>query len=303
MWPNSSTSSNTSIPTFKDPHFSFENIVIIQNIYCLISPGGRISNVIIMMLCGLIILPVNVLVLYLSYRRPLAIHSDILAVHTSVIDLINVFGSILICCGINTNTTELVLVGDVFYSLNLLGTMCFHTLTSVERYLAVVHPITYLGMKKAKGVRLRKVTLGSAWLISIGGCCSVYLTVALFSFLSIVFVGFFSLLISFFCVSVLCVLNRPGPAKRVGGRQQGQQSKHRAFYTILIILSVMLFRFGGNIVINILYSSNVMGAVENCYLWLSLYWFCLPSDLVLPLLFLHRAGVLACRDAQGQINQ
>ncbi|TNN38146.1 hypothetical protein EYF80_051684 [Liparis tanakae] len=51
---------------------------------------------------------------------------------------------------------------DVFTFHMVVVELFFHTLTCVERYLAVVHPVTYLGLKKGKGIRLRNISIGSS---------------------------------------------------------------------------------------------------------------------------------------------
>lgn len=43
--------------------------------------------------------------------------------------------------------------------------MFFPLMTCVEHYLAVVHPITYLSLRKAKGIRIRNITAGRIWLL------------------------------------------------------------------------------------------------------------------------------------------
>ena len=100
--------------------------------------------------------------------------------------------------------------------------------------------------------------------------------------------------VSFCSLSVLCVLIRPGPGEESGGRQRVDKSKLRAFYAILAILGVLLFRTGGKIGVTILYSSVKMGESERCAVWLSVFWFCLPSSLVLPLLFLQKEVKSLC---------
>ena len=102
----------------------------------------------------------------------------------------------------------------------------------------------------------------------------------------------FSLIVMIFCSSsVLCVLIRPGPGDQGGAMQQVDKSKQRAFYTILAILGMLLIRCTWNLFWIIL---NLFGVSVNCVVMVSGAWFNLPCSLVLPLLFLHRAGRLAC---------
>lgn len=102
----------------------------------------------------------------------------------------------------------------------------------------------------------------------------------------------FSLTIVFFCsLSVLCVLVHPGPGER---RQQVDQSKLRAFYTILVILKVLLFRIGGCALISVFYTSSKLKENTKHHLILFLFWTCLPTSVLPLVLFLQRAGKVLC---------
>ena len=101
----------------------------------------------------------------------------------------------------------------------------------------------------------------------------------------------FSLIVMMLCsISVLCVLIRPGPGEQGGDRQQVDKSKQRAFYTILTILGVLLIRCTWNLFWLIL---NLTRVRVNCVVMVCGAWVNLPCSLLLPLLFLHRAGRLA----------
>lgn len=81
-------------------------------------------------------------------------------------------------------------------------------------------------------------------------------------------------------LSVLYVLISPRPGEGSGGRQQLDQSKLRAFYTITAVLAVLLFRFVGISIGNSLYVLPQLGEIGRCGLWLSVIWMGLPSSLV-----------------------
>lgn len=163
----------------------------------------------------------------------------------------------------------------------------------MERYLAVVYPITYVSLKKAKGIRIRNVTVCCFWLLGF--------TVASFTIIESRVIGIiFScvlilemIVISFCSLSVLRVLIRPMPRQGAGGREQVDQSKLRAFYTIMALLAGSGIRFCGNILNAFTFDSSV-GDTAACRLWLSVFWFDIPCKLVLLLLFLKRTGRLPC---------
>ncbi|CAJ1085809.1 uncharacterized protein LOC117807007 isoform X2 [Xyrichtys novacula] len=221
-------------------------------------------------------------------------HSDVFTYHAVAVELISVFGSTVLCCGIHAYLPGMIMFGGIFYSLNIPGQMVFHCLTGFERYLAVVHPITYRSLRTAKGMRIRDLTVCCAWLFSFAWAVAVTLINKLiFAITAFCVTVVFFLVISFCSLSVLCILTRPGPGKQ-GGKRQVDQSKMRAFYTILAILGLLMFRFGGNMISITLYAAIKILERGLCEMMLSVTWFLLPSRLVLPLLFLHRAGKLLC---------
>ncbi|KAI9524359.1 hypothetical protein NQZ68_018096 [Dissostichus eleginoides] len=207
---------------------------------CLISRPGSLIFTSFHIASNLLILPICIFALYLGFQRwrqqsstsSTTSHSDIFTFHMVLMELVDYIGSTL-----------------RIYAWY--GRAYFHVLTCVERYLAVVHPVTYLSLKGQRGVRIRNICIG---------------------------------------MSVLCVLIRPRPGEQGGDRTIVDQSKRRAFYTIVAILGVLLFRSCGNMALVVL---NVFNE-GICVMVVSESWFTLPSSLVLPLLFLHRAGKLSC---------
>ncbi|KAG7497755.1 hypothetical protein JOB18_043522 [Solea senegalensis] len=289
---NSSSSWNASLLPYN---------TLQQKLQCLHLAGGSLSTTLVMVTHILLRLPLNVLVLFLSHqrwRRPSSTtaltHSDVFTVHTSVLELICSSGAVLTFSGVHTDTTVLAVVGILLSSVYLTGIMLFHTLTCVERHLAVAHPVTYLGLKNVKGIRMRNVTIGIVWLMSFAGSLTMYLSVKEFTVTSSCILGVVLIIVCFCSLSVLSVLVRPGPVDRSGRRQQVDQSKLRAFHTIMIILCVLLLKFGGSIFVFSMSGAQVFDVAGQCLISIFLFWSCLPSDLVLPLLFLLRAGKLRC---------
>ena len=172
--------------------------------------------------------------------------------------------------------------------------MMFPVLTCVDRYLAVVHAITYLRLRRTHGVTIRNIATVTVWVFCFGG-----LTVWFFlrnsphAFIPSVFSVVMLLSIMIFCsLSVLCVLIRPRPGEVGVDRMQVDKLKQRAFYTILIIMGVLSLRFGGTLASSMIFSSPTVSYYVKYMMVTSTALFNLPSSLVLPLLFLHRAGKL-----------
>ncbi|KAE8279487.1 hypothetical protein D5F01_LYC23076 [Larimichthys crocea] len=114
------------------------------------------------------LLPLFILVLYMGYQRRrqqhsgsaagMTSHSDIFTYNMIGLELIGVLGCCFYCCGALTNVKAIVLVGIDIFSITSPGQTLFHLLTCVERYLAVVHPIIYLGLRQA-GQQLHTVDM------------------------------------------------------------------------------------------------------------------------------------------------
>ncbi|XP_078020887.1 uncharacterized protein LOC144459928, partial [Epinephelus lanceolatus] len=248
----------------------------------------------------LLLLPLCILVLYLGLQRwqrqrststaAAMTHSDIFTYHMVAVELVGLLGCILSCCGVFWEHLDVFTVGYYLWAFTWYGEMFFHILTCVERYLAVVHPVTYLSLRGERGIRIRNISIGCVWLICVGATGLVTLEdiAILWDFCLL---GFSLIIMSFCSLSVLCVLIRPGPGEQGGDTERVDESKRRAFYTIVAILGVLLLRCCGNMMWAALIA---LEKSDECAVMLGDIWFNVPSSLVLPLLFLHRAGKLLC---------
>ncbi|KAL6118278.1 uncharacterized protein ACO6RY_03109 [Pungitius sinensis] len=297
-------SANSSFPPSSSSSISLYHFL--QN--CYTSPAGTFSTVALTVCSLLLVLPPCVYVIYQGLKQrhsgTTASHSDVFTYHMVAVELMSIVGCLLCSCGSLTGITEMVAVGMSILAMNICGQQLFHLLTCVERYLAVVHPVTYLGLRSQKGVRVRKVSIGCVWMLCFANMSCLYLGNTNSIIISSVWCLAFIVLVIFFCsLSVLCVLIGPGPGARgVEGRQRVDRAKKRAFYTITVILVVVLVKVGGATVYSASYNHLHLES-EKCTVWLSTSWLSLPSSLVLPLLFLHRAGkLLFCKssDRSGQ---
>ncbi|CAJ1085808.1 uncharacterized protein LOC117807009 [Xyrichtys novacula] len=250
----------------------------------------------------LLLLPLSIFILYLGikqWRKQRGRESmnpiDVFTYHMVGMELIGICGSVSCCCGAFIDHGALMWVGCNAFAINSCIKMSFHVLTCVERYVAVVHPITYMTLSKSGGVMFRNISIACVWIVCAGLIALRLLLNQNFTMILFFCNLVFSLIVISFCsLSVLRVLIRPGPAAE--GRQQGKadKSKQRAFITITAIMAVLLVRFGGNLVCMALANSSVLSVSASCVVRMMGIWFCLPSSYVLPLLFLHRAEKLVC---------
>lgn len=251
----------------------------------------------------LLIFPLSTLILYLGYQRyrqqrytaaaAAMSHSDIFTYHIIVMETITVSVCLLFCVSAYIDLREMMMMKSQDIFLSIWSTKIhFHTLTCVEQYLAVAHPVSYLSLKSTGGVRIRNFSIGCVWL------CFVCMTaVALTSNMANMIVYFclvaFSLIVvCFFCTSALCILRHPGPGEVGRYRERVDHQKRRAFYTIVAIMIVLSLCLGGMLVDNALDSSLELSNNNWCVVIMCDVWFSLPSSLVLPLLYLHRTGKL-----------
>ncbi|XP_043953398.1 uncharacterized protein LOC122820223 [Gambusia affinis] len=224
-------------------------------------------------------------------------HTDYFTYHLVTMELIDVLGYIFSFIGMNNN--DLYLIYSAIHLMFFVwhGQMSFHVLTCVERYLAVVHPIAYVGFRNERGVRIRNGIVGFVWLLCFVG-------MALFAVRNLVFPVCMLIIsltsISFCSLSVLRVLIRPGPGEQAENRDRVVPSKQRAFYTISAILAALLLRITWGALYVFLYLRQ---AADDCIILVSCVWFTIPSSLVLPSLFLHRAGELQCCKLQCLIEK
>ena len=295
-------SSSSSNDFFLHSNFSSNNNFVTSAIFCLISEPGLLIYTTFYVTSILLLLPVCVLVLYQGLQRwqqqrststAAMSHSDNFTFHMVTMELVAVVGYTVVCCGIYMVHFKLLLVGIAMVTFTWYGEIFFNSLTCVERYLAVIHPIIYLSLKGERGVRIRNISIGCVWLLSICGTSlmsSEKVSFSTFFFDICVLISCLTIII--FCsLSVLCVLIRPGPGEKGGDRERIDQSKRRAFYTIVAILGVLVVRFGWTLVWVVLFSVK---RISECGTMAFGFWFNVPCSLLLPLLFLYRTGRVVC---------
>lgn len=223
---------------------------------CYLSEDGNASYTVFALTQCLLCSPPCIYILWLALKRWWQQHSsptsavaspaDVLTNHIVVMTLIGVFGSLAVCCGIHVTNYNLIVFGFCSCSFAWYGEMSFHTLTCLERYFAIVHPINYLKLKRRGGIVIRNISIVCAWLFCILKTITIQLQKT-----SIVLISFdhiFVLVFASFCsASVFCILIRPIPGKQ--RRNGNDRTKQRAFIIIITSLCILILRICWNFVL------------------------------------------------------
>lgn len=256
---------------------------------------------------ALLIIPFSIYILHLGTQQwwqrgsvKAGSHSDIFAHHLAAMEMFLVPGVVCYFYAIYTFNNEIVLVGYIAFNLTFYGELFFHMLTCVEQYLAVVHPLTYRGLRTARGVWIRNVSIGCVWLVCF--------TLIILQLVQTLFRGAFlyinntilcliivdTVVASLCSLSVLCVLIGSGPGDGSGQKKLVNQSKRKAFTTIVAVTGILWFWLIGLICSSILTQIVHLDEGTTCLVVVGARFCNLPSCLVSPLLFLHRVGKLSC---------
>ncbi len=163
--------------------------------------------------------------------------SEFFILNLSVCEICNCLNS-LIC--IFDRFISFIHLAPFLSGLAITGCPLFQCLMCVERYLAVVHPVTFL---KYKPLRYRVICCTVAWIITLCSCLGcmftlgfLYVYVCFFSLQYLLFISF-----QLFClVAVLRALKQSGPGERGRERKEENHMKRRAFYLILITTASMV---------------------------------------------------------------
>ncbi|XP_051734827.1 C-C chemokine receptor type 8-like [Ctenopharyngodon idella] len=180
-----------------------------------------------------------------------------------------------------------------FVGLTISGRPLFQCLISVERYLAVVHPITFL---RFKPLRYRVICCTAAWIITLGSCLVCMYTSGeenrpIYTwFFSLQFLFFLS--IQLFClVAVLRALKQSGPGERRREREEENHMKRRAFHLILITTASMAIIYVPYTIIGFI--TIIVKKFINL-LWFVGFTCYVLAGFVHPVLYLQRTGKLFC---------
>lgn len=265
---------------------------------CMISEMGQVRVISYIVINTILLLPLCISVLYLGLQQwwqqrtsaPMN-HIDAITYNMIISELLNIIGVICSCFAAHTKVLPVAAVGISLHFMNLNGQMLFQTIVCMERYLAVVHPITYLSLRKANGVRIRNIAIMCIWLFN---CIQTgFMFINLYQYLMYLYgcmMTFYLAIVSVNSLYVLCTLRHSGP----GNRSQLDQSKRKAFCNMACIVGVLLVRFVGQFFITIFYVFLDLEESGKCNLLMGVLWLSLPTSLPLPLLFMHRVRKLRC---------
>lgn len=243
----------------------------------------------------ILILPLLILVLYLGLQRwqqhsaEGTANADIFTFHLAIIEVFGIFGSMVSCTGILKWDFTLLVTGMWLFNLTWYGETYFHILTCLECYLAVVYPIRYQRLRREWGITVRKISLVCTWLLSFTGVVTMIVN-EVFAIMDIV-VCILSFVIMVHCgISVVYTLGKKSREKS-GSNDQACQTKLKAYHIFLIMIVVILMRLS----VSIIWSCLNLSKQLICLTIMFETWLSLPGRLVLPVHFLHRAGIFSCR--------
>ncbi|XP_051734831.1 uracil nucleotide/cysteinyl leukotriene receptor-like [Ctenopharyngodon idella] len=185
-------------------------------------------------------------------------------------------------------TLKLFLIG-----LSVTGRPLFQCLMCVERYLAVVHPVTFL---KFKPLRYRVICCTVAWIMTLGSClcCMLILVsvniIAHTRFVLLQFIFFLSIQL-FCCFAVLRALKQSGPGERRREREEENNMKRRAFYLILITTVTLVITY---VPVSISAFFTILGQQYSLLFWYPALFCYVLAGFVQPVLYLHQGGKFSC---------
>lgn len=295
------TNSSTSVSLLSAIYFKELNI-------CLKSLPGALCISTYISFSFLFECPLCIFVIYLGFQRqrsgtPMS-HSDFLIYHIVATELMGILGSLALICGTYNDLWIMSLVGLAIVYIYSFGQIIINILTCAEYYLAAVYPITYLTLRNAKGIRIRKISIICVWLFTFGLTSVTITHTRISTIFSTCIIVCAIVMVSFFCLSVLCVLIGSGPEKGGGANPRVDQTKLKAFYVMMAIMGVILLKFWGNMSMCAMVYIPDLGIMERCIGYCSTFWTCLPSGVFHPLLFLKRAGKLICiKNTKKQVKE
>uniref|UniRef100_A0A6Q2YPP8 G-protein coupled receptors family 1 profile domain-containing protein n=1 Tax=Esox lucius TaxID=8010 RepID=A0A6Q2YPP8_ESOLU len=112
-------------------------------------------------------LPTNVYVLWLIVTGQRGTSSDVFALNLAVTEILSSLSSLTYIINNQQGSNAIVFFAQYFKGFVLYGRPLFQGCVCVERYLAVVHPVTFL---KYKPLKYRVGFSGVVWLLVIGTC-------------------------------------------------------------------------------------------------------------------------------------
>ncbi|XP_058630010.1 hydroxycarboxylic acid receptor 2-like [Onychostoma macrolepis] len=236
-------------------------------------------------------LPAHSFVLWLIVTRTASgVASEFFSLNLSVCELgicLNGLVLVLSMWFASLSTFELFLVG-----FSMAGRPLFQCLICVERYLAVVHPVTFL---KYKPLRYRVICCTVVWTITLGSCLLCFFLGSqsryIYTWLSSVQM-ILVLSVQLFClVAVLRALKQSGPGEKTREKEEENHMKRRAFHIILITTMTTVIMYVPNTMTGFI---EILTRDSTPTVWFTGSTCFVLAGFVQPFLHLHRAGKLSC---------
>ncbi|XP_061118024.1 G-protein coupled receptor 15-like [Conger conger] len=229
-------------------------------------------------------IPANLMVLWLLHKnKGDSSTSDIFILHLAILDVFFCLIPPLEFANklyLTTSSTWYVL--RFFYGVKDSSPL-FLSCICMDRYMAVLHPITFTELKDRSH---RKVCTVVVWLITLA--YAVAKSVDTIPNFAKVFVGMILAAFAFmlFCnVAILRALRQSGP-----GRDEMHPVKKRAFKMVLIILGIIVFNYFPPVALMPFYD-YFTAEVLNCYVHPVAFGFMDFSSSIQPILYLSREKI------------
>ncbi|KAM8828642.1 LOW QUALITY PROTEIN: proteinase-activated receptor 3 [Spinachia spinachia] len=239
-------------------------------------------------------IPANIMVLWLirSDKRDSST-SDIFIFHLAVLDVFFCLTPPLELANIVFLNTSSTYVLRFFYGIKDTSPL-FLSCICLDRYMAVVHPITFAELKD----RHHRAALAAAvWLVilayaaakcadSIANFDVVFTATILAAFAFMVFCN----------IAILLALRRSGP-----GRDEMHPVKKRAFKMVLIILAIIVFNYFPPVAL-LPFKSYFQHDVFLCYIHYVAFGLMDFSSSVQPMLYLSKEKLYCCQSSATRLQ-
>ncbi|XP_015247587.1 PREDICTED: proteinase-activated receptor 3-like [Cyprinodon variegatus] len=244
-------------------------------------------------------IPTNLMVLWLIHKnKGDSSTSDIFIIHLAVLDvLFCLIPPLELACIVFINCSSIWYVLRFFYGIKDFSPL-FLSCICLDRYMAVIHPITFTKLKDrqhraALAVLVWLIILAYASAKCVGNIVQfdkVFTVMILTAFVFMVFCN----------IAILCALRRSGP-----GRDEMHPVKKRAFKTVLIILAIIVFNYLPPVAL-FPFKEYFSPDVFQCYIHYVAFGLMDFSSTIQPLLYLSKEKLiwkLNCCKAETNMTQ
>lgn len=239
-------------------------------------------------------LPANVCVMCLIVAGPGNKAAEILSLNQAICEVAICMANVISLIAINITISNVTILTYFLFAVKFTlgfifsGRPLFMSCICLERYLAVVHPVTFL---KYKLLRYRLVQTIISWL-TVMVCCTVLIWVPYSSIYYVSFVMAFTcfLVQLFCCVETLCALVRPGPGKEKRESNAINGAKLKAFKIIMITIVASTLHYPLFVFSLILHGHLSLEVISK--LFCSATYIAMITGFIPPILYIYNSGKL-----------